>query len=103
MKRILLFLVMIILLGFCSCANERTDTTSHKKDVYCSKVETTASVKPPQAETTYILNTNSKKIHKSTCGTATLILPENRKEYCGSIEDMLNQGYTTCGNCFRQN
>ena len=51
-------------------------------------------------KTQYILNTNSKKIHKENCGTATLIHAKNRKQYEGEIEYLLNRGYTVCGNCF---
>ena len=49
----------------------------------------------------YILNTRTQKIHKSTCGTAGLIIEENRTTYDGEIEDLFLRGYTTCGNCFR--
>ena len=49
----------------------------------------------------YILNVESKKIHKVTCGTGDLMLPENRKVYEGEIEDLYRQGYTKCGNCFK--
>ena len=52
--------------------------------------------------TTYILNVKSKKIHKVTCGTGDLMLPENRRAFEGDIEDLFDQGYTRCGNCFRQ-
>ena len=50
-------------------------------------------------ETTYILNTGSKKIHLPTCSSSSTISEKNRKEYTGSINDLLSQGYTTCGGC----
>lgn len=50
---------------------------------------------------TYVLNINSKKIHKTTCGTGDLILPENKEIFKGEIEVLFEQGYTKCGNCFR--
>ena len=49
----------------------------------------------------YVLNIRSKKIHKTTCGTGDLILPENREVYEGDIEDLYKMGYTQCGNCFK--
>ena len=49
--------------------------------------------------TTYILNTGSKKIHLPTCSSSSTISEKNRKEYTGSINDLLSQGYTTCGGC----
>ncbi len=48
----------------------------------------------------YILNTNSKKIHYPSCHSAARISPENRRESSLSLESLLGQGYTTCGNCF---
>ncbi len=51
--------------------------------------------------TKYILNIRSKKIHKTTCRTGDLILPENREIYVGYIEDLYEKGYTECGNCFK--
>ena len=54
----------------------------------------------PEASTAqYILNTGSKKIHKATCTSANSISQKNRKEYTGSLEDLLSQGYTGCGSC----
>ncbi len=53
-----------------------------------------------QQEYSYVLNTKSKKIHKTTCGTGAKIKPENRKEYVGDVSSLIQQGYTTCGNCF---
>lgn len=48
----------------------------------------------------YILNTSSKKIHKSSCGTAGLISSKNRRTYRGDIDELYDIGYSTCGNCF---
>ena len=53
-----------------------------------------------QREERYILNLNSKKIHKESCGTAKLIHQENRQNDQGGIEELLDCGYTVCGNCF---
>lgn len=51
------------------------------------------------AEQTYILNTNSKKIHKSSCANADDISESNREEYTGDLEDLIVDGYTACGTC----
>lgn len=47
----------------------------------------------------YILNTGSKKIHSPTCSNAATISDNNKREYYGSIDDLLAQGYTKCGSC----
>ena len=48
---------------------------------------------------TYILNTNSKKFHKETCGSVKDISEQNKKVFEGTREDLIGQGYSPCGNC----
>ncbi len=48
----------------------------------------------------YILNTNSKKIHKENCSSVKDISPKNKKNYKGSLSDLFSQGYQKCKNCF---
>ena len=55
----------------------------------------------PASETgTYVLNTNSKKIHKPHCASVGDISPKNRKDYKGAVDSLLSQGYETCKSCF---
>lgn len=48
---------------------------------------------------TYILNTKSKTVHKPTCSSVTNMSESNKKTYTGSLSDLLNEGYKTCGSC----
>lgn len=48
----------------------------------------------------YILNTNSKKVHYPGCRSVKQMSDKNKQEYNGSLDDILASGYTTCGNCF---
>ena len=52
-----------------------------------------------QNEGTYILNTNSKKIHLPTCSSVSSISSKNKKEYKGTLQELLDDGYTCCGSC----
>ncbi len=47
----------------------------------------------------YILNTNTRKFHKPECASAASIQPDNRQEYEGSREQLIQQGYQPCGSC----
>ena len=47
-------------------------------------------------EVTYIINTNSKKIHLTTCRYAT---SNNTEETTKTLEELLAENYTTCGTC----
>ena len=53
----------------------------------------------PSEQATYILNTNSRKIHRSSCSSAKSINEKNKKEYTGSKEELIEKGYTPCGAC----
>lgn len=58
--------------------------------------------KPEQTDVkyeTYVLNTKAKKIHYSTCRSVKDIKEENKETYNGDRQDLIEQGYTPCGNC----
>lgn len=48
---------------------------------------------------TYILNTSSKKFHKTSCSGADSISEKNRSEYNGTRSMLIVQGYEPCGSC----
>jgi len=50
-------------------------------------------------ECDYILNNSNKKIHTTTCSNTGAITENNKEYYTGSIEDLLNEGYTAAGCC----
>lgn len=50
-------------------------------------------------ESTYILNTNTKKFHLPDCTSVTNTESSNRQTYTGSRELLLAQGYEPCGRC----
>ncbi len=57
------------------------------------------SYEEPAEETTYILNTNSKKFHRESCSGAANISERNKETYTGSREELIENGYTPCGSC----
>lgn len=52
-----------------------------------------------QSEQTYILNTNTHKFHLPDCSSAADIKEKNRKEFTGSREEVVGQGYEPCSRC----
>lgn len=50
-------------------------------------------------KTTYILNTNTHKFHYPSCQSTTQISEENKDEYVGTREELLENGYSPCGDC----
>ncbi len=51
-------------------------------------------------EFTYVLNTSSQKIHHPNCKSVAKIKPENYATTNKSLEELLDEGYTKCGNCW---
>ncbi len=68
-----------------------------------SQIEVTDELTPtssaPNAVADYILNTRSKKFHYPTCASVRDMKEKNKDYFTGSREDVMQQGYTPCGNC----
>ncbi len=50
-------------------------------------------------EADYVLNTNSRKFHYPDCESVTEMNQNNRKDYAGTREELLDMGYEPCGTC----
>lgn len=50
-------------------------------------------------ETDYIINTNSKKFHLSTCGQGQGTKEENKEYYTGTRDHLIKEGYSPAGCC----
>lgn len=47
----------------------------------------------------YIVNTNTKKFHIPSCSSASDIAEDNRLEYRGDRDSLIEDGYSPCGRC----
>lgn len=47
----------------------------------------------------YIINENSRKFHKPDCSGVKTMKKENKREYKGSREKLIEEGYDPCGMC----
>lgn len=50
-------------------------------------------------DVTYVLNTKSKKIHYKDCSSVPTISEKNKAFSYATREELINQGYSPCGNC----
>lgn len=57
------------------------------------------SKRDSQSNSTYILNTGSRKFHTPDCGNADNIKEANKETYRGSRDDLVAQGYSACRQC----
>ncbi len=73
------------------------DDTSNQPDV-----ETEFDITSTEIAVTghdYVVNENSKKFHERSCYSAALINRENRRDFTGTREELVEQGYEPCENC----
>ncbi len=61
--------------------------------------EDTVETTVPEGEPTYVINKNTGKFHKPTCPGVQDIKPENREDFYGTKQELLDQKYTICGIC----
>lgn len=67
-------------------------------DNYAEK-ENSSAKSDSSVQGSYILNTKSKKFHLPTCPNCDTINDKNKKEYQGSRDALIDEGYTPCGQC----
>lgn len=77
---------------------------SESEEVKTETESAAANIKETEAqtvseETTYILNTNTKKFHYPSCSSVKQMAEKNKKEYIGTREEVINQGYDPCKRC----
>ena len=63
-----------------------------------SKKEPTTEEKESESMD-YVLNTNTKKFHYTSCRSVKTIKDKNRKDYYGTRDELISRGYSPCGNC----
>ncbi len=86
-------------------AGVKTYRTDQQGDIICTSdgktVTFTTKRNTPvtEQEQLYVLNTNSHKFHLPTCSSVEDISAHNRKDYEGTREALLAQGYSPCGVC----
>ncbi|MCD8218446.1 MAG: DNA/RNA non-specific endonuclease [Clostridiales bacterium] len=64
-----------------------------------SETEVDVTAETDSDTETYVVNTNTKKFHKPTCSSVDDIADYNRKDYSGSRETLISQGFEPCKRC----
>ncbi len=77
------------------------DYAAFVRDFFGIVSTSTAAVgnSPKAPAMSYVLNTNTHKFHYPDCPSAKKIKDKNRKEYTGTRDDVIAQGYEPCKNC----
>lgn len=79
-----------------SSANNQTATSTAPATSGTTVKEDTSS---STSAATYILNTNTKKFHIPGCSSIKQMNDSNKKEFSGSRDELISQGYDPCKKC----
>ena len=52
-----------------------------------------------KTESTYVLNTNTKKFHLPSCSSLNQMNESNKGEFTGTRDELIQQGYEPCKRC----
>lgn len=63
------------------------------------ELDAAAEAEASAEESTYILNTNTKKFHKPDCFSIRHMSESNKVWFVGQREEVLDMGYSPCGHC----
>ena len=93
-------------------ATENVQETAQETSVADGKQSSENAVAAVQEETSaeqdgghakeeqdYVLNKNTKKFHYPWCSSADDIKKKNRKDFTGTREEVISQGYVPCKRC----
>ena len=69
------------------------------ESVLIGETVTEPSEQTSAEEPDYVLNNNTRKFHRPSCSSVEDIKPSNRKDYFGSREALIEQGYVPCKRC----
>lgn len=74
-------------------------TTNAGSATTTAPAKDTSNSTTPSNEQTYILNTNTKKFHYPSCSSVDSMSEANKKEYTGTRDALIADGYDPCGKC----
>lgn len=94
--------------GHIICSSDGTSLTfsverNATADTYATEKTTTTSTEPSDSETgiqtSYVLNTNTKKFHYPDCSGVTQMSSKNRRDVALSRDEIIDMGYSPCQRC----
>ena len=120
MKKYFIILLAAALLFLTACSGDITEeapaedleittSTAAETDIEAAE-EPAAPIFLPDTEAdteqveknikSYVLNEKSYKIHEPSCYSVEIMAEHNKKYVEADLQDLLEQGYSCCGNCY---
>lgn len=85
-----------ITIDYSNGESSKTDDSIGEDDVAVPNTQTGQST---STITTYMLNKNTHKFHDPDCSSVQDTKPQNREEFVGGREELIQRGYAPCGRC----
>lgn len=82
-----------------STTKNATTETTRKQTTTAKRTTTTEPVATEEYKTTYILNTNTGKFHRSSCSMVKKMNESNKMSFEGTRDEVIAKGYSPCGKC----
>lgn len=76
-----------------------TETPTESPEEYPTEAVIETPTEPEEVETTYVLNTSSKKFHYESCSGVDDMKDSNKKYFAGTRDEVISMGYDSCGIC----
>lgn len=76
-----------------------TNTSEPTTEPSTPNKEPSKDISQSNSERDYVVNTNTKKFHSPNCSSVKRINDENRWDYHGSRDELIEDGYEPCGKC----
>lgn len=86
-------------MGDITCISDGTTVTVTTQRTAASTPSPEPVIEQIEREQSYVLNTNTKKFHFPSCSSVDAMKPENRQDYTGTREQVIDWGYSPCGRC----
>lgn len=78
---------------------EATTVTETYSEPVESYTTTQTTYSPNLSTSAYVLNTNTKKFHRSSCSSVKTIADHNREDSSEDRQEIINRGYDPCKRC----
>ncbi len=82
-----------------SNSNNAASGTTESSSSNSSSTSSNSGSSSDAEQQEYILNTKNKKFHKPGCDGANSISSENKKDFTGDRQTLIDRGYSPCGQC----
>jgi DNA-entry nuclease len=105
MKKYFIILLAAALLVLSSCNGYITEEApAEDLEITTSTAAETVTEEETEQEEknikSYVLNKRSYKIHEPSCYSVEIMSEHNKKYVEADLQDLLEQGYSRCGNCY---